>query len=124
MTKRTTTTSRRNSCGCIIGYFDPTFFTLPAPGTLGTGVGRNSLRGPGLLTVDLGVSKNVGLAGDAYIQLRAEVFNLFDRVNYGQPNAAVFVATADGGAAYNANAGQITTAGAPRQIQFGAKLIF
>jgi outer membrane receptor protein involved in Fe transport len=112
------------TCGCIVGYFDPTFFTLPAAGTLGTGVGRNSLRGPGLLTVDLGISKNVGLAGDAYIQLRAEVFNLFDRVNYGQPNAAVFVATSDGGAAYNANAGQITTAGAPRQVQLGAKLVF
>ena len=34
---------------------------------------------------------------------------------------SVFVATADGGAAYNANAGQITTAGAPRQVQFGAR---
>ena len=71
------------ACGCITGYFDPTFFTLPAAGTLGTGVGRDSLRGPGLLTVDLGVSKNVGLSGGAYLQLRAEVFNLFNRVNYG-----------------------------------------
>jgi outer membrane receptor protein involved in Fe transport len=112
------------ACGCITGYFDPTFFTLPAAGTLGTGVARNSLRGPGLLTVDLGISKNVGLAGDAYLQLRAEVFNLFNRVNYGLPTAAIFIATADGGATYNANAGQITTAGAPRQVQFAAKLVF
>jgi hypothetical protein len=112
------------ACGCITGYFDPTFFTLPAAGTLGTSVARNSLRGPGLLTVDLGISKNVGLAGDAYLQLRAEVFNLFNRVNYGLPNSAIFIATSDGGAAYNANAGQITTAGAPRQVQFGAKLVF
>ena len=112
------------ACGCIAGYFDPSLFTLPAPGTLGTGVDRNSLRGPGLLTVDLAVSKNVGLTGDAYLQLRAEVFNLFNRVNYGLPNAAIFIATADGGAAYNANAGQITSAGAPRQMQLGAKLVF
>jgi len=112
------------TCGCIAGYFDPTFFTLPAAGTLGTGVGRDSLRGPGLLTVDFAVSKNIGLAGGTYLQLRAEMFNLFNRVNYGLPNAAVFVATADGAAAYNANAGQITTAGAPRQLQFGAKLVF
>jgi len=112
------------ACGCITGYFDPSLFTLPAPGTLGTGVDRNSLRGPGLLTVDLAVSKNVGLTGDAYLQLRAEVFNLFNRVNYGLPNAAIFIATADGGAAYNANAGQITSAGAPRQMQLGAKLVF
>jgi hypothetical protein len=112
------------ACGCIAGYFDPTIFTLPAPGTLGTGVGRNSLRSPGLLTVDLAISKNVGFGGDAYLQLRAEVFNLFNRVNYGQPTSAIFVATADGRAAFNANAGQITTAGAPRQVQFGAKLVF
>ena len=112
------------ACGCITGYFDPTIFTLPAAGTLGSSVGRDSLRSPGLLTVDLAVSKNVGLGGDAYLQLRAEVFNLFNRVNYGQPNAAIFIATADGGAAFNANAGQITTAGAPRQMQFGAKLVF
>jgi hypothetical protein len=74
--------------------------------------------------VDLAVSKNVELAGSAYLQFRAEVFNLFNRVYYGPPNAAIFVATADGGAAYNANAGQITSAGAPRQVQFGAKLVF
>ena len=111
-------------CGCITGYFDPTFFTLPAAGTLGTGVDRDSVRGPGLLTVDLAVSKNVGLTGGAHLQFRAEVFNLFNRVNYGLPNAAIFIATADGGAAYNPNAGQITNAGAPRQVQFGAKLLF
>jgi hypothetical protein len=112
------------ACGCIAGYFDPTIFSLPAPGTLGTGVGRNSLRSPGLLTADVAVSKNVGLAGDAYLQLRVEIFNLFNRVNYGQPNAAIFIATADGGAAFNANASQITTAGSPRQMQIGAKLVF
>jgi hypothetical protein len=33
---------------------------LPAPGTLGSGVGRDALRGTGLLTVDFAVSKNVG----------------------------------------------------------------
>jgi hypothetical protein len=112
------------ACGCIAGYFDPTFFTQPAAGTLGSGVGRNSLRAPGLVTLDLGISKNVSLGGGASLQLRAEVFNLFNRVNYGQPNAGIFVATSDGGAAVNANAGQITTAGAPRQVQFGAKLVF
>jgi outer membrane receptor protein involved in Fe transport len=112
------------ACGCITGYFDPTFFTLPAPGTLGTGVHRNALRAPGLLTMDLGLSKNVDLAGSAYLQFRAELFNLFDRVNYGPPNAAIFIATTDGGAAYNANAGQITSAGPPRQVQFSARVVF
>src|SRR6185503_2368746 len=64
------------ACGCITGYFDPTFFTLPAAGTLGSSVGRNSLRSPGLLSVDLGISKNVGLSGNSYVRLRVEMFNL------------------------------------------------
>jgi hypothetical protein len=97
---------------------------LPAAGTLGTGTSRNSLRGPSLLTVDLGISKNIDVGAGARIQLRAEVFNLFNRVNYGSPNAGIFIATSDGGAAYNPNAGQITSAGAPRQAQFAARLVF
>jgi len=111
-------------CGCIVNYFDPTFFSLPAAGTLGTGVARDSLRAPGLLTVDLALSKNVGLGGSKYLQLRAEFFNLFNRVNYGAPNSAIFIATADGGASLNPSAGQITSAGPPRQMQLGVKLVF
>jgi len=113
------------ACGCITGYFDPTAFVLPAAGTLGTSVGRDSLRGPAFFTVDVGVSKNVALAGrGTYVQLRLEVFNLFNRVNYGPPNPTIFIATADGGASYNPTAGQITTALAPRQVQLAAKLVF
>src|SRR5262249_2773631 len=46
--------------GNINQWFDPTAFTLPAPGTLGN-VGRNSLIGPDYRTVDVGVIKNVAL---------------------------------------------------------------
>jgi hypothetical protein len=112
------------ACGCIVNYFDPALFALPAPGTLGTGVGRDSLRAPGLLTVDLALSKSVSLGTGPYLQLRAEVFNLFNRVNYGPPNSAIFIATPDGAATLNPNAGQITSAGPPRQVQLGAKLVF
>ena len=58
------------------------------------------------------------------VEFRAEVFNLFNRVNYAPPNPGVFIATANGGAALNPNAGQITSAGPPRQIQLGVKLMF
>jgi hypothetical protein len=113
------------ACGCVTQYFDPAAFVLPAAGTLGTSVGRNSLRGPALFGVDFNVSKNVALAArGTYIQLRLEVFNLLNRVNYGQPNATIFIATADGGASYNPAAGQITTALAPRQLQLAVKLVF
>ena len=105
-------------------WFDPSAFTLPAPGTLGT-VGRNSLTGPDFMTVDLGLIKNVALRGSSSIQFRAEVFNLTNRPNFGQPNANVFIQTANGGGAYNPTAGRITTlAGTSRQMQFALKLLF
>ena len=105
-------------------WFDPTSFTLPAAGTLGT-VGRNSLLGPDFMTVDVALLKNVRLQGSTSIQLRAEVFNLTNRPNFGQPSANVFIQTPNGGGAANPTAGRITTlAGTARQIQFAAKLIF
>jgi len=55
---------------------------------------------------------------------QAEVFNLFNRVNYGLPNPTIFIATADGVAAYNPTAGQITTALPPRQVQLAVKYVF
>src|SRR6185295_4681647 len=111
--------------GCITQYFDPTFFVLPSAGTLGSSVGRDSLLGPGLFGVDLGFSKNVAFSSrGAYVQLRLEVFNLFNRVNYGSPNPTIFIATADGGAAYNPTAGQISTALSPRQVQLAVKYVF
>ena len=113
------------TCGCITQYFDPTFFVLPTAGTLGSSVGRDSLLGPGLFGVDLGFSKNIAFSSrGAYVQLRLEVFNLFNRVNYGSPNPTIFIATADGGAAYNPTAGQISTALSPRQVQLAVKLVF
>lgn len=105
-------------------WFDPTAFTLPAAGTLGA-VGRNSLIGPDFMTVDVALLKNVRLQGSSSIQLRAEVFNLTNRPNFGQPSANVFIQTPNGGGAANPTAGRITTlAGTARQIQFAAKLIF
>ena len=108
------------ACGCITGYFDPTFFTLPAARHAGHRRRTRFAARPRPAHRRSGVSKNVGLAGGAYLQLRAEIFNLFNRVNYGQPNAAIFIATADGGAAYNAECrsdhdGRCAAAGAVRR---------
>ena len=59
-------------------------FTLPPAGTLGS-VGRNSLIGPDFMTLDLALLKNVRLQGSTSLQLRAEIFNLTNRPNFGQP---------------------------------------
>jgi hypothetical protein len=110
--------------GGINQYYDPTFFVMPAPGTLGN-VGRNSLRGPGYSTVDMSVSKNIQLPGTASVQLRAEGFNILNHTNFGQPNASPLLITVGGGGTVNPTAGRITTlAGDARRIQFAARFLF
>ena len=101
-------------------WFDVTAFTLPAEGYYGN-AGRNTLRGPGLKTVDLAFVKNTAL-GATTLQLRLEAFNVFDWVNLGLPNASVLF-NADG--SYRAGAARITTTATPgRQLQVGVKLSF
>ena len=46
---------------------------------------RNAIYGPGFGDTDLSLIKNVKLQGSARVQLRLEVFNLFNQANLGQP---------------------------------------
>lgn len=61
---------------------NPTAFTDPAPGRLGT-CGRNSLRGPGLAQWDMSVIKNTNITERVKLEFRWEVFNIFNRANFG-----------------------------------------
>jgi len=96
-----------------INCYDSAAFALPAQFTFGN-AGRNILRGPKLLNTDLSLAKTVQLGGTARVQLRAEIFNLFNNVNFGNPN----------GVWGTANFGRITTASPMRQIQLGARFLF
>jgi hypothetical protein len=70
--------------------------------------------------VDLSLFKNTAVSERANVQFRAEFFNLFNRANFGTPNAILF-----SNGAISSTAGLITaTATTSRQIQFGLKLIF
>ena len=93
--------------------FDASAFALPAQVTFGNAP-RNLLRGPGSVSTDLSLMKTVALGGQARMQLRVEMFNAFNNVNLGNPNA-VF-----GAAAF----GRITSAANMRQIQLGVKVMF
>ncbi len=44
-------------------------------------IGRNSQRGPRYLSVDLAVGKRTGLAGRSTLDVRANLFNLFNALN-------------------------------------------
>ncbi len=102
-------------------YFNPNAFVLPAAGTYGN-VGRDVLTGPGLAQLDFSVLKTTTLTEKVRVQFRAEFFNLFNRANFGSPNAVVFSSASSTPAT---TAGVITnTATTSRQIQFGLKLLF
>ena len=116
----------RNNSNIILGgatqYFDPSAYTLPTAGFLGT-AGRNSLRGPGLANVDFSILKNTRirqLGEGGTLEFRAEMFNILNHTNFGMPNNTVFT-----GANLNRSAGVITnTATKSRQIQLALKLVF
>lgn len=101
-------------------WFDPTIFTLPPNGTLGN-AGRNILIGPDLATVDVSIFRMIGVASGMRVQLRGEVFNVFNRANFGLPSNIVFNSngTQRGAAGRIAN-----TATTSRQAQLGLKIIW
>jgi hypothetical protein len=98
-------------------YFDASQFVFAPPRTIGD-VGRNTLIGPGIASIDLGLTKNISLAQQSRLQLRMEVFNLLNRANLGSPDTSIF----NSNGVRNANAGFISgTATTARQIQLGAR---
>jgi hypothetical protein len=107
-------------------WFDPSAFVLQPAGTFGN-VGRNELIGPDLRTVDMAISRafeTPALGSRSRIDLRLEVFNVFNRTNFGTPSLIAFAGTADNEAPL-ASFGQIrTTTTSSRQIQLGARWTF
>jgi hypothetical protein len=99
-------------------YFNTSCFTSPAPFTFGDEARNDpSLRAPGEANWDFSAFKNFALTpeGKAHLQFRAELFNAFNRVQFGYPGQAL------GSSSF----GQITTqANLPRLIQFALKLQF
>jgi len=67
--------------------------------------------------VDLGVSRGIGLAGSRQVQLRLEMFNLFNTVTPGNPQTTM--SSTDFGKVTSLAAGT-----APRVMQLGIKYQF
>jgi hypothetical protein len=94
-------------------WFDVTAYRVPAAGFQGH-AGRNTLRGPAYNRTDLALSKRFPLAATARLEFRAEVFNLFDRTNFGTPASNIS----------NVNAGIISTADDARNVQLSARFLW
>jgi hypothetical protein len=101
---------------------NPAAFKIPAQGTFGN-LGRGSVRGPGSKNVDFSVAKNWKVRERVGLQFRAEMFNVFNFVNFRGHNLSV----AGGGIENNFSNGGFGRANStrgPREIQFGLKLSF
>jgi hypothetical protein len=65
-------------------WLNPNAFADPAPGTFGTSK-RNAYTAPGFGDVDLSIFKNTKIGERVNTQLRFEMFNLFNRINFAPP---------------------------------------
>ncbi len=99
----------------IHNWINPAAFATVTGGGYGN-AGRNLLRGPGLWQADLGLAKNIPIKETAQLQFRTELFNLFNRAQYGLP-LADFTGSSFGTITNTVNTGPIGT-GTPRQVQF------
>lgn len=105
-------------------WFNPQAFVLQPAGTFGN-TGRGDFAGPDLRTVDLAFSKDDQLgASSARLELRIEVFNLFNRANFGVPNLTAFAGAADSEAALGSFGRIRNTVTSARQMQLGVRVRF
>jgi hypothetical protein len=97
-------------------YFDKTVFSQPAAFTFGNmGPRQSDIRNDGIYNFDLSLFKNFQALERFTIQFRVEALNAFNTPRFSGPNTSVT----------SSSFGIITSqANAPRQIQFGLKVLF
>jgi hypothetical protein len=94
-------------------HLNPAAFATPAPGQFGT-LGKGSVRGTPITTIDFSVGKNWRFDERYGIQFRAEFFNLFNHTNFIGFDTDI----------RNMSFGTLTVAQPPREIQLGIKFTF
>ena len=97
----------------VAKYFDTGAFAAVPQFVIGNS-SRNPVRGPGLQNADLMIGKTFRLTERVRLEFRAEAFNVSNTPALSDPNGS-FGSTAFG---------TITSAGAPRDFEFVAKLHF
>ncbi|MBK6722365.1 MAG: TonB-dependent receptor [Acidobacteria bacterium] len=89
-------------------------FQNPQPGTIGQ-LGLSSIFGPSFFNFDLNVLKRTRITETVNLELRGEVFNVFNNVNFDNPETNI----------NSVNFGRITgIVGRPRLMQFAIRLNF
>ncbi|WP_161557378.1 hypothetical protein [Acidisarcina polymorpha] len=109
--------SSRSHAQEAAAFFNVSAFKANALGTYGD-TARNLLSGPGYSDIDFSLNRSfpipLRVTEGHFLQFRAESFNLFNRVNFSNPNATISSETA----------GKITSASDPRILQFALKYVF
>ena len=107
--------------GCDKSFAYPTCINLMG------NLGRNTVIGPGLLNLDMSLTKDsyIRKISEAFdIQFRAEFFNITNRTNFAPP-IANNLGSLDSTGATPTNFGVLTKTQVPmREIQFGLKMIW
>lgn len=112
---------KRGGIGRTSFYYDPTAFPVVTDVRFGTS-GRNILRGPGLVNLDLGLFRQFGVSERVNVQFRAEAFNISNTPHFANPSgnasAATFMTiTAVSNEDTDASAG-------PRVLRLGLRISF
>jgi hypothetical protein len=121
------TSSACKTAPCV-QFINPAAFVPNPLGTYGN-VGRNSLRGPGFVNLDLALSRTFKIKERFGLQARAEAFNVLNHTNFvgnivpaGQPPGATYGTLSQ--TLNSATFGQVTGAFDPRILQFALKMTF
>ena len=97
-------------------WFDTSVFSQPAAFTFGNSSARiHDLRAHGVQNFDLSLFKEFKTTEKLKVQFRVEALNAFNRVQFSGPNTSVT----------SSSFGRVSAqTNAPRQIQFGLKLLW
>ena len=111
--KDTFLSTGRSHSELVNEWFNTADFTENQVGTYGN-IGKNSLRGPRLFNTDLALLKTGKIGERVGYEFRAEFYNIFNNVNFGNPDAGL----------QDSNFGQISSAADPRILQMALKVKF
>jgi hypothetical protein len=107
----------------LTGWLNPAAFAQPALGTYGN-LGQNNIQGPGMFQLNVALSRTFRVWGEGKtLQVRADAFNLPNRLNPGSPVSNL--ASSTFGQILNDISGNNgLDAGDPRIIQLAMKFVF
>jgi hypothetical protein len=96
----------------INGWLNTAAFRRPADGEWGNA--SLNIQGPGVITINMGLTRKFQIRETQSVEFRAEAFNLPNHLNPNNPVTAL----------NNQNFGKILSAGDPRIMQFALKYLF